>query len=373
MVTSDLFDKYRASPTVAAIVQSLTKGGNVRLKGLSGSSDALISAAVVSQNDKTHVFLLHDKEEAAYFLDDLRNFVSDTECLLFPGSYKKPYQFEETDNANILLRAEVLSKINAKGHDRLVVVTYPDALYEKVINKTSLTENTFQISKGEKLDVEFVNELLISYDFERVDFVYEAGQFSVRGGIIDVFSFGNEYPYRLELFGDEIESLREFDPETQLSRKPLTRVNLLPNIQTKLLKEPRQSFLDFLPQDSCIWLKDYRETLDLIEKGYNKAEESFAEMMRKSGDTQVVFSPKDLFDSEKTFDPILRKFNLIEFGNRFYLKPKEEYKFEIKPQPHFNKNFELLAKDLFEFQSKGYQTVIIAESVKQIQRLGDDF
>ena len=323
----------------------------------------------MAQDNRTHVILLHDKEEAAYFLDDLRNFVEDTECLLFPGSYKKPYLFEETDNANILLRAEVLSKINAKSEERLVIVTYPDALYEKVINKSSLTENTFQISKGEKLDVEFVNELLISYDFERVDFVYEAGQFSVRGGIIDVFSFGNDYPYRLELFGDEVESIREFDPESQLSRKPLNRVNLLPNIQTKLLKENRQSFLEFLPDQTSIWIKDYRETLDLIEKGFNKAEESFSEIMRKSGDTQVVFSPKDLFDSEKAFDKILKQFSLIEFGNRFYLKPKEEYKFEMKPQPHFNKNFELLANDLFQYQNKGYETIIIAESAKQIQRL----
>jgi transcription-repair coupling factor (superfamily II helicase) len=369
VVTLDLFEKYKINSTVKAIAQSLSIGGNLRLKGLSGSSDALIGSAVAANGVNTHVFLLHDKEEAAYFLDDLKNFVPDEDCLLFPGSYKKPYQFEETDNANILLRAEVLSKINSKNSERVLIITYPDALYEKVINKSSLTENTFQISKSEKLDVDFVNELLISYDFERVEFVYEPGQFSVRGGIIDVFSFGNEYPYRLELFGDEVESIREFDPETQLSRRPLNKVNLLPNIQTKLLKETRQSFLEFLPGNAIIWLKDYRETLDLIEKGYNRAEESFADIMRKSGNTQVVFSPKDLFDSEKTFDDILKKFTLVEFGNRFYLKPREEYKFDIKPQPHFNKNFELLANDLFQYQSRGYQTIIVAESAKQIQRL----
>ncbi|MFT6866389.1 MAG: transcription-repair coupling factor (superfamily II helicase) [Cyclobacteriaceae bacterium] len=369
MVIQDIFDQYKSNSLIHSIAKTISSKRIVRLKGLSGSSDALIAASVSFCNENTNIFILHDKEEAAYFFDDIKNFIEEDCCLLFPGSYKKPYHFEETDNANILQRAEVLNRINSDPNRNLVIITYPDALYEKVINKASLSENTFIISIGEKLDVDFITELLVNYDFEKVDFVYEAGQFSVRGGIIDVFSFGNDYPYRLELFGNEIESLREFDPESQLSKKSLTKVNLIPNIQTKLLKEKRQSFLEFLNPDTNIWIKDYRETLDLIEKGYNKAEESFQQLMRASGNTQIVFSPQDLFDSEKTFDSTLKKFHLIEFGNRFYLKPDEEYNFEIKPQPHFNKNFALLGHDLLGFQNKGYKTLIVAESAKQIQRL----
>ncbi len=373
MVIQDLFDQYKTNSLIQSIASTIGTKRIVRLKGLSGSSDALIGASVSFCNQNTNLFVLHDKEEAAYFFDDVKNFIDEDSCLLFPGSYKKPYQFEETDNANILLRAEVLNRILSDSGKNMVIITYPDALYEKVINKASLSENTFNISIGEKLDVDFITELLISYDFEKVDFVYEAGQFSVRGGIIDVYSFGNDYPYRLELFGDEIESIREFDPENQLSKNSLLKVNLIPNIQTKLLKEKRQSFLEFLNPKTTIWIKDYRETLDLIEKGYNKAEESFQQMMKASGNTQVVFSPIDLFDSEKSFDSILKKFGIVEFGNRYYLKPEEEYNFEIKAQPHFNKNFDLLSRDLFDYQTKNYKTLIIAESAKQIQRLSTIF
>lgn len=369
MTTKELFDTYCKSELVQAIANTIATAKVVRLKGLSGSSDTLIAAATSQFNRNINLFILHDKEEASFFLDDIKNFLPEESCLFFPGSYKKPYQFEETDNANILLRAEVLSKVNSRVDDQLIIVTYPDALYEKVINRASLTENTFKISIGEKLDIEFITELLISYDFEKVDFVYEAGQFSVRGGIIDIYSFGNDYPYRLELFGEEIESLREFDPESQLSKSSLKFVNLVPNVQTKLLKEKRQSFLEFLPDNSSVWLKDYRETLDLIEKGFNKADDSFSQIMKVSGNTQVVFEPRDLFDSEKSFSQVLRKFNLVEFGNRFYLKPDEEFKLEIKPQPHFNKNFELLGQDLLDYQNKDFETIIIAESAHQIQRL----
>ncbi|MEP0367906.1 MAG: transcription-repair coupling factor [Cyclobacteriaceae bacterium] len=373
MTSSELFDLYKSNELISSIAGTILSNDVVRIKGLSGSSDALIGAATQVINKNTYVFILHDKEEANYFYDDIRNFIPEANCLFFPGSYKKPYHFEETDNANILLRAEVLSKINSGSDSPLCIITYPDALYEKVINKQALSANTFHVSVGESFDADFLMEVLISYNFEKVDFVYEAGQFSVRGGIIDVFSFGNDFPYRLELFGDEVESIRDFDPETQLSKNILSSINLIPNVQTTLLEETRQSFLEFMPDKTVVWLKDYRETLDLVEKGFNKAEASFDEIMKKSGNTQVVFGPKDLFDSEVSFDKTLKRFNLVEFGNRFYLKPKEEFKLDIKPQPHFNKNFELLAQDLFDHQNKGFKPIIIAESAKQIQRLDTIF
>ena len=358
---------------IQAISDSIMKNPTVRLKGMAGSFDTLMAAAHASLQNKSNIFVLHDKEEANYFINDLRNFLPADQLLLFPGSYKKPYQFEETENANILQRAEVLNQINARPKGAHQIITYPDALYEKVINKRSLQNNTFTATVGENLNIEFLTELLTSYDFERSDFVYEAGQFSVRGGIIDIYSFAHDYPYRLELFGDEIESIREFDPESQLSNKSLEEVTLIPNVQTRLLKEERQSFFDFVQKDTVIWMKDYRETLDLIEKGYNKATESFDKIMNVSGYTQVVFKPDDLFDSEKSFDQLLKSFHKVEFGNRYYLKPDDEYNLGIRPQPHFHKNFELLAEDLYQFQVKDFKKIITAESFKQMERLESIF
>ena len=373
MEAKEILKHFAKSDMIQTISGSIMKNSTVRLKGMAGSFDAVFSAVHASIQKKTNIFILHDKEEANYFLNDLRNFLPEEQLLLFPSSYKKPYQFEATENANILQRAEVLNQIISQPDEPHQVITYPDALYEKVINKRSLQDNTFVATVGEKLDIEFLTELLTSYDFERTDFVYEAGQFAVRGGIIDIYSFAHDYPYRLELFGDEIESIREFDPESQLSSKSLKVVTLIPNVQTRLLKEERQSFFDFIPTDTVIWMKDYRETLDLIEKGFLKAVDSFDQIMRVSGYTQVVFKPIDLFDSEKSFDQLLKRFNKVEFGNRFYLKPDDEYNLGIRPQPHFHKNFNLLAEDLFQYQVKNFEKIITAESFKQLERLESIF
>ncbi len=310
---------------------------------------------------------MYDKEEAAYYQNDLLNFVKEEQVLLFPTSYKKPYQYEETENANILQRAEVLNKLTNSA-EQLHIVTYPEALLEKVINRRSLTSNTFVAKKGESLSVDFINELLVEYDFEKTDFVYEPGQFSVRGGIIDVFSFAADYPYRLELFGDEIESIRSFDPESQLSSKELEQVALIPNVQTKLLREERQPFLKFFPEDSIIWIKDYRNTLDIVQRGFDKVVESFNDIMAVSDSTQVISDPEVLFETGQSLEAELENFRKVEFGKRFFLKG-EEFSFQLKPQPHFHKNFKLLVDSLQGFQKQGFQSFICSDSAKQLERL----
>ena len=174
-------------------------------------------AAYFEKQGGVHLLIATDKEEAAYLNSDLQNLLGSEEHRIFPGSFKRPYHYDEVDNANVLLRAEMLNQLlENKGAPR-IIITYPEALYEKVINKSSLVENTFVARVGEAVDMAFVSEILSSYDFERTDFVYEPGQYAIRGGILDVFSFSNDHPYRLELFGKEIESIRTFDPETQLS------------------------------------------------------------------------------------------------------------------------------------------------------------
>jgi transcription-repair coupling factor (superfamily II helicase) len=235
----------------------------------------VLLAAYFEKQGGFHLIIAQDKEEAAYLNSDLQNLLGNLDQRLFPSSYKRPYQYEEIDNANVLQRAELLNQIiETKGSAR-IVITYPEALYEKVVNKRALVENTFIARVGEAVDLEFVTEILSSYDFERTDFVYEPGQFAIRGGILDVFSFSNEFPYRLELFGKEIESIRTFDPETQLSLHAVDFISLIPNVQTRLLQEVRQSFLGFLPESTIVWIKDYQLTLDVMDECFNEASLAF--------------------------------------------------------------------------------------------------
>ena len=371
MTVQDFITLYTEDSLIKTLAGYLKKNQHrcIQLKGLKGSLDAVMVTALHRLNRQTSLFVMHDREEAAYFVYDLQNLVPGQEILLFPSSFKKPYQFEETENANILMRAEVLNRINQKSTQGELIVTYPEALTEKVINKRSLRENTLNARVGESVDTEFLVELLQTYDFERTDFVYEAGHFSVRGGIIDVFSYANELPYRIELFGDEIESIRTFDPVSQLSVDPVEQISIIPNVQTRLLKEERQSLLDFVPPDTKLFFKDYQQTLDVLEKSFDKASQNFESLMKQSGDTQVVMSPEALFETHTDFATRLQDFSLVEFGNRFYLKPDHEQNWEAEPQPSFNKNFELIVKSLEDNQEKGYTNLIVAESAKQIERL----
>ena len=222
----------------AAISKSKEK---IHLKGALGSSLSFTIASLFKT--KTHPFLLvfNNKEEAAYYLNDLEVLLDDKEVLFYPGSYRRPYQIEETDNANVLLRAEVLNRINSQKKPALIV-TYPEALFEKVLSRKELEKSTFKLAVGEELNLDFFNEVLFDYQFTRVDFVTEPGEFSVRGGIVDVFSFSHDEPYRIEFFGDEVDSIRTFDIESQLSIKPIKKLQIIPNIEHKLLNETRQHF-----------------------------------------------------------------------------------------------------------------------------------
>ena len=214
-------------------------------------------------------------------------------------SYKRPYEFEETENANILMRAEVLNRLANKTAPE-IIVTYPEALSEKVINQRSLASNTFTVTLNEKLDVSFLEEFLHNYDFEKTDFVYEAGQFAVRGGIIDIFSFANEFPCRIELFGNEVDSIRTFDPGSQLSVETLDKAYIIPNVQSKLMQEERQSFFEFISPNTRLWFKDFQLTQDIIQKSFEAVEIAFGRILSTSG-TQIVSDPEKLFDDGQTF------------------------------------------------------------------------
>jgi transcription-repair coupling factor (superfamily II helicase) len=351
--------------TVAAGIHA-SDARNTRIKNLAGSLDAVFCAAAFKLQPADYLIILQDREEAAYFQNDLQNLLG-RDILLFPMSYKRPYEFEETENANILMRAEVLNHL-ANHTSADIIVTYPDALSEKVINRRSLASNTFTVKLKEQLDVSFLEEFLHSYDFEKTDFVYEAGQFSVRGGIIDVFSFANELPYRIELFGNEVDGIRTFDPGSQLSVETLEQVSIIPNVQTKLVQEERQSLLEFIAPQTVIWFKDFQLTTDVIQKSFDKAQESFEKTTRQSG-AQVVLDPSRLFQDGRAFENQVATFRKVEFGNRFILHDARSFEMPSSAQPSFNKNFELLANNLIEHQSKGFRNFIAADMAKQLERL----
>lgn len=378
MKLSDFLKLYSLEPTIQTIHEELkTHTGKYHaLKGLKGSADSVWSAAFYSlRNASNHtgslLFILKDREEAHYFANDLQNLVPEQDVLLFPSAFKKPYEFEETDNANVLLRAEVLNRLNIKAKKGELVVTYPEALCEKVINKKTLIENTLVAKVGDKLDINFISELLHSYDFEKTDFVYEPGQFSIRGGIVDIFSFANEKPYRLELFGDEIESIRSFDPNTQLSIDSKSAVSIIPNVQNKMVLSSTESFLNFFGEQSVVFIKDLDLINEVLDITFQKATEEFEK--RKGVPTNLIEKPEDRFETFESFFQRLKNFSIVEFGNKFSDNATKHFSLKYKPQPSFNKDFNLVCKDLAENQSKGYTNIIATESYSQFEKLQSIF
>lgn len=375
MKKPEFLSLYENDPFVNNVSENLILKDfkEIQIKGLSGSLDAILFSAVFRKAGGYHLIIAHDKEEAAYLNNDLQELLSDKEILFFPSSYKRPYQYDEVENANILMRAEILNKILVKDRKNEIIVTYAEALYEKVINKRALKDNTFTAKVGEKVDLEFISELLVTYDFEKTDFVYEPGQFSIRGGIVDIFSYANDLPFRLELFGKEIESIRTFDPESQLSVESIQAISIIPNVQTKLLQEVRQSFLEFLPEDTCLWFKDYQFTLDSVDDNFEKAERQFHQIVNTGEGKKILIHPDDLFDNARSLLNKTSTFRKIEFGHKFYLKEARVFQFDSQPQPSFNKNFELLVENLVSNEKKGWLNIICSESDKQINRLENIF
>ena len=371
MKVRDIIKLYQNDSVIGSVAEKIkpNEGTRIQLKGLRGSMDSIVAAAIYGLNNQTHIYVMSDKEEAAYFQNDLQNLLPHKEVFLLPTSYKRPYVFDETENANILMRAEILNRINHKASTGELIVTYPDALTEKVINKMSLLKNTFSAKAGEKIDIEFLSELLTSYDFERTDFVYEAGQFAIRGGIMDIFSYAHDLPYRLELFGDEIDSIRLFDPTSQLSQGDVKEINIIPNIQTKLVMEQRQSLLEFVPKNCKWWHKDFGMTLQVIDRYFQKATDSFDQVLAESGQTRAVLKPADLFETSENFKEKSQSFPRIEFGNVFTPETAEHFAFQAQPQPSFNRNFDLIKENLDELELEGVKIVIASESPKQLERL----
>ena len=372
MTIQNIVNQYQKSALVSQLNVYLKEDkSRFQISNLVGSSLSFVISETFKKADKPYLLIFNDKEEAAYYLNDLEQLLGDKNVLFYPASYKRPYQIEETDNANVLLRSEVLNRINSRKKPA-IIVTYPTALFEKVVTKKELEKNTLKIAVGENLSLDFVNEVLFEYKFKRVDFVTEPGDFSVRGGIIDVFSFSNDEPFRIEFFGDEIDSIRTFDVETQLSTEKLKKVSIMPNVENKTLQEKRESFLKYISSKTIIFSKNIDLMLGNLDKFFQKAEIAFNDLSKEIKHVQ----PSELFCDGEFIKNQLQEFSLVDFGtnnNKKALETSQEIEFNTIPQPSFNKQFTLLIDNLEEYHKGGFTSYIFCANEQQAKRFHDIF
>ena len=226
-ILQQIFETHKNIP---AIIDLLSKHKDIYVKGLQGSSASMFATALFHKTDSCYLFVLNDLESAGYFYHDLNQILDSDKVLFFPSAYKRAIKYGQIDAANEILRTEVMGQLQVEDKN-LIIVTYPEALAEKAVAKDILKKNTIQMSVDEEIDRNFVSEMLDSFGFEYVDYVYEPGQYAIRGSILDVFSFSSEYPYRIDFFGDEVSTIRTFDIETQLSKEKLKQIQIIPDMQ----------------------------------------------------------------------------------------------------------------------------------------------
>ncbi|MCL9769636.1 transcription-repair coupling factor [Flavobacterium sp. HXWNR69] len=368
MSKSDIISIYDKSPKIAVLESTFAARQKSQMTGLVGSSLSFVANSLFKKSELPFLILFSNKEEAAYYLNDLEQLINTEDVLFYPSSYRRPYQIEETDNANVLLRAEVLNRINSRKKPA-IIVSYAEAIFEKVVTRKELEKNTLKLSVGDNLSIDFINETLFEYNFKRVDFVTEPGEFSVRGGIIDVFSFSNDNPYRIEFFGNEVDSIRSFDVETQLSVEKLKKISIIPNVENKLLQENRESFLDYINEKTVLVIQNTELLGQQLDKLFDKANEAFEKL---SKDIQHA-KPEELFLNQKQFLKRALDFSVIELHNKAVFKIDKKVEFHIQPQPSFNKQFDLLLNNLSENHFNGYKNYLCCSNENQASRFHDIF
>lgn len=369
MNVSTISSIFNSSAKIIQLAENITvPEKKVQIKGLVGSSLSFVIQALFEKSELPFLLLFNDKEEAAYYLNDLENLINDQDVLFYPSSYRRPYQIEETDNANILLRAEVLNRINSRKKPS-IIVTYPEALFEKVVTRKELDKNTLKVAVAEQISIDFINEVLFEYNFKRVDFVSEPGEFSVRGGIIDVFSFSNDNPYRIEFFGNEVDSIRTFDVETQLSLEKQKKIAIIPNVENKFLQENRESFLNYINPKTVLFVQETEMVLNQFDKSFDKATEAFGKLSNEIKQA----SPEELFINQSSFVKKALDFSIVEIGLKSIFKSEKTIEFHTKPQPSFNKQFDLLFNNLNENHFNGIKNYLFCSNENQANRFHDIF
>lgn len=358
MKLSALQELFESHKNIRAMLNLLPKHSNIFVKGLLGSSDALFAASVFKKSKDCYLYILNDSENAGYFYHDLTQILGAENVLFFPSAYKRAIKYGQIDAANEILRTEVLSRL--QGKDRhFIIVTYPEAIAEKVVAKSVLEQNTIHINVNEEIDRGFVSEMLDTFGFEYTDYVYEPGQYAIRGSILDVFSFSCEYPYRIDFFGDEVTTIRTFDVETQLSKEQLKSVQIIPEMKGASIQ--RESLLELLPEKTILASKDWAWVQEKVEATYT--------------DKPILDNPEyetDLPDKLTSKDEFIAKsaaFRHIHFGAKAFGVAEVTIEFHTDKQPLFHKNFDLISNTLKEYISKGYSIYILSDSEKQNKRI----
>lgn len=377
MNISEIINAYQKSENLSRLNNYLNEHNRVSLRGLLGAQTAFVAVAAYKLTKSPMLLVADDKEEAAYLQNDISTILSGAEVLFFPDSYRRPKGFDKLNRSAVLQRTETISRLSLASSAFPIIVSYPEAIFEKIVAPQNLEQSAIKVKVGEKLDVKFLVEILVDYGFDYVDFVYEPGQFSVRGGIIDIYSYGNEMPYRVELFDDEVESIRTFNPTSQLSNRKISSVTIVPNVNTQFEQSQKVSLLDIFPEISSIWIHDLQLMFDRLQDcadaalkyGANSknainitdAEEE-ANLMRE----KAFVYPKEALES-------LQQKNIIEFGPSTFYQKSKSFDFHVAMQPPFQKNFEMLIKDLKENSIKGITNYIFAENPKQVERFNNIF
>ena len=437
MNLSVLLEQYQNSPLLFQLADRLSIAGptpalpdgvgvkqKIFLKNLRGSSaEFVVSNIFLHPNcqNLNHLVVLNDAEEAAYFHNTIENLTDALDLFYFPSSFKNRKNFKLLNSSHVMLRTEMLTKLSGGGNKK-IIITYPEALFEKVVLPKTLRGNIISIKTNDNINLNGLMELFVMYGFERTDFVYEPGQFALRGGILDIYSFGNEKPYRVELFGNDVDSIRIFDPETQLSERKLMQVNIIPNVETQFETGDKVSLLEFLPENTIVWLKDW----DVIKQKIETEEEDLGMFLERQkleglGQREEALHHKpstfDLNDDDETkilkdvsmqdfvpaatFERQIQQRHIVEFGYKSHFgqsstvdsqtsNVKRQTKelsndavavdggqwtvdFHTKSQPSFNRQFDLLIKDLKEHENNKYSIYIFAEQPRQLERLNSIF
>ena len=369
---------------------SFTQPQQIKLTGLSGSALAFLINGLFNHpkaDTLNHLVIMEDAEDAAYFHNTLENVTNALDLFYFPSAYKNKKNYHLLNPSHVMLRTEALTKI-AGGGNKKIIVTYPEALFEKVVISKQLSENMIRLKQAEEIKPDSLMELLVMLGFNRTDFVYEPGQFSLRGGIFDIYSFGNEKPYRIELFGNEIESIRIFDPETQLSERKLLEVTIIPNIETQFDSGEKISLLDFLPENTVVWTADWNFIAEKLEQEAEQLQ-LFMDFVKENGKPTYGNSMNEGEGDEThqtkdtTWEDVvtisdmqaqLAQKHQVTIGKTFASIPAIKANgsivaFETLPQPSFNRNFSLLIADLKQWEQLGYTIYLFAEQARQLERL----
>jgi|TARA_B110000483_G_scaffold39626_1_gene49030 transcription-repair coupling factor (superfamily II helicase) len=366
-----LVSRYKEDTRTKKINEFLQKDtpSRVRLEGLVGAQESFVLSATYLLSPKVYIYIAIDKEEAAYLQNTLEAIHDASDVLFFPDSFKRPMQFEEMNNSNVLQRTEVVNKLRMKSSKPRIVVSYPEALFEKVVDPAILEANKIVITKDERLDIDTMIEILVDYGFVRTDFVYEPGQFSIRGGIIDIFSYGNEWPYRIELFDDEVESIRTFNPTNQLSVQNIATVSIIPNINVKFTQNQKVPLFDVLDANSVVWVKDFDVLLDKLQICFDKCEE-FAKVLKTREDSELkqAFEERAFIYPNETMAAISDHHMILERSGTTTIDPDLVMKYETSNQSSFNKNFSLLIEDMKSKEKEGFTNYLFTDSVRQIER-----